>query len=69
VQNPQHGSDNEEEDELKKELPGPNPAEKWSNYNHIEPKKHSELTKHHYFLLPREISGFALKEKQWCRLL
>jgi hypothetical protein len=43
-------------------------ASKWASYDKINPKKHSELTKHHYFLFTRQIYGFALKEKRWSRL-
>lgn len=43
-------------------------AKIWSSYDRVDPKKHSKLTKHHYFLFVRHIYGFALKEKQWSRL-
>lgn len=43
-------------------------AKKWALYDKINPKKHSELTRHHYFLFTRQIYGFALKEKKWSML-
>ena len=51
-----------------KEEPDTLGAKMWSSYHKVNPKKHSEITKHHYFLFVRHIYGFALKEKLWSRL-
>ena len=37
----------------------------WVDYENIDPKARESLTTHHYFLFPRRVDGFALKQKRW----
>lgn len=42
---------------------------RWDGYESIDPKRQKSLTEHDYFLIPRRIDGFALKQKSWSELI
>lgn len=46
---------------------GLNDGLRWVDYENIDPKMVKALTQHHYFLIPRRIDGFALKQKSWSK--
>jgi hypothetical protein len=37
----------------------------WEDFLEIDPQETPGLTNRHYFLLPREIRGFALQRRKW----
>lgn len=60
-----YASDEDTDDEDRDPRSTSSDESKWKDYDEIDPDLIGSLTAHQYFLFPRRIDGFTLKEKKW----